>query len=562
MPLWKWNKADDEDVGETLSPDAVGGGGHGGERTALQEQLRVSKAIRLFLSHHGVLSAEDVESDTPSPALREMLQRPHAVVPPELLDDSHPLTEYFISSSHNTYLLAHQLFGKSCPSSYETTLRAGAKCVEIDAWDNTDDLQEPKVTHGYTLVSNTPFRKVCETIRDYWDNDKSNPKAPIFLSLENHCGGPGQERLVAIMREVFGHRLLDDCDDHSETSPQLSRLEGKIAVIVEYHWPDAESQAQDDEGSSSSSSSDSEDDAVAKKQYEARKEDAPASPIISELARLGVYAQSVKPTSAGWYDLALDGYPHHHLINLSEVGLGTHLPANCDKVRAHNAQYLMRVYPKGTRVNSSNLNPVPFWHVGAQICALNWQRFGASLQLNEAMFTHSNGYILKPTYMRKGHVHAHSHGQHADRSNPKYPFPRRKLALRVVGATDVPERKDGIKPYISCQLVCGTDTGKPEKRKTGKYNDHDHLKFLNEVGADQYNPIWDETLEWEYDDDELVFLRILLKSDDKFARNPVIAAACIRLLYAQPGWHFVRLMDAHGQETKSTVFIKLDISDA
>lgn len=82
------------------------------------------------------------------------------------------------------------------------------------------------------------------------------------------------------------------------------------------------------------------------------------------------------------------------------------------------------------------------------------------------------------------------------------------------------------------------------------------------MGADQYNPIWDETLEWEYDDDELVFLRVLLKSDDKFARNPVIAAACIRLLYAQPGWHFVRLMDAHGQETTSTIFLHLDITDA
>lgn len=558
MPLWtKW-KADDEDVGEALAPNAIAGGGHGGERTALQEQLDASKAVRLFLAHEGVLSSADVEGDAPSPALRDLLQRPHAVVPRELLDDSHPLTEYFMSSSHNTYLLAHQLFGKSCQSSYETTLRAGAKCVEIDAWDNTDDLAEPKVTHGYTLVSNIPFRSVCETIRDYWDSEKQ--RSPIFLSLENHCGPQGQERLVAIMREVFGHRLLDR-DVHTEENVRLSELEGKICVIVEYHWPDAEDEGQDDEGSSSSSSSDDEEESQAKKQYEARKADAPVGPIISELAHLGVYAQSVKPANAGWFDLSLDGFPHHHLINLSEVGLSAHLPANCDKVRAHNAQYMMRVYPKGTRVNSSNLNPVPFWHVGAQICALNWQRFGASLQLNEAMFTHSAGFVLKPKYMRRHHA-GHDGGQHGDHTDPKYPFPRRKLTLRVVGASDVPARDGGIKPYVSCQLVCGTDTGKPVKRKTGKYTDHDHLTFLNDVGADQYNPVWDETLEWEYDDDELVFLRILLKSDDKFARNPVLAAQCIRLLYAQQGWNFVRLIDANGQETKATLLIKLDVTDA
>lgn len=556
MPLWtKW-KADDEDVGETLSPTAVAGGGHGGQRTALQEQLRVSKAVRLFLQKEKVLSAKDVEGNVMSPALSDLLQRPHAVVPQDLLDTSHALTEYFISSSHNTYLLAHQLFGKSCPSSYESTLRAGAKCVEIDAWDNPDNVSEPKVTHGYTLVSHIPFRRVCETIRDYYDSETEARKAPIFLSLENHCGPAGQERLVAIMREVFGHRLLDR-DVHAEAAVRLSELQGKICVIVEFHWPSGETAPDDDddEGSSSSSSSDNEEESQAKKQYNARKASAPVGPIISELARLGVYAQSVKPINPGWFDLILDGFPRHHLINLSEVGLSAHLPMNCDKVRAHNALYLMRVYPKGTRVNSSNLNPVPFWHVGVQICALNWQRFGAALQINEAMFTHSNGYVLKPQYMRKKEAKRHSREKHGDH------FPRRKLTLRVVGATDVPERKEHIKPYVSCQLVCGTDKGKPEKRKTGKYSDHTHLTFLNDVGADQWNPVWDETLEWEYDDDELVFLRILLKSDDKFARNPVIAAACIRLLYAQQGWNFVRLMDAHGQETTSTLFIKLDITD-
>lgn len=37
---------------------------------------------------------------------------------------------------------------------------------------------------------------------------------------------------------------------------------------------------------------------------------------------------------------------------------------------------LSRVYPKGQRIDSSNYNPIPFWNVGAQIVALNYQTPG------------------------------------------------------------------------------------------------------------------------------------------------------------------------------------------
>lgn len=37
---------------------------------------------------------------------------------------------------------------------------------------------------------------------------------------------------------------------------------------------------------------------------------------------------------------------------------------------------LSRVYPKGQRIDSSNYNPVPFWNVGCQMVALNYQTPG------------------------------------------------------------------------------------------------------------------------------------------------------------------------------------------
>lgn len=42
----------------------------------------------------------------------------------------------------------------------------------------------------------------------------------------------------------------------------------------------------------------------------------------------------------------------------------------------YNKRQMSRIYPKGTRVDSSNYNPQPFWNVGCQMVALNYQTMG------------------------------------------------------------------------------------------------------------------------------------------------------------------------------------------
>lgn len=81
------------------------------------------------------------------------------------VDDSHPLTDYFISyeakphsasmsdveprTSHNTYLLSRQLVGRASAAPYTHVLSdRNCRCVEIDVWPSKNG---PIVTHGYTL---------------------------------------------------------------------------------------------------------------------------------------------------------------------------------------------------------------------------------------------------------------------------------------------------------------------------------------------------------------------------------------------------------------------------
>jgi phosphatidylinositol phospholipase C delta len=564
---------DEDQRGEDVEPTTIAGGGHSSWETNItQHRLRASSGLRSFLVKQNVFSAQEAGLHDPvslTPALHALLEKPHIQVPSYVTDRSRPLPEYFISSSHNTYLMAHQLFGKTSAEGYATALKTGARCIEIDAWDDDTNAEEPKVTHGFTLVSRIPFRAACETIRDVVDSESTQRNsAPVLISLENHCSAHGQMRLVQIMKEVWADRLLSKEvreKGHLEEEGlgghvRLEELGSKIVVIVEYHFPGEPDSSDEEDSSSSSGSSDrsdgerekqEEDARRARQEYKKQKATAPKTIIIPELAELGVYAQSVKPQDNSWFD-PVPGFkdaPHHHLINVSETQLAKHMPESNQQIARHNAQHLMRVFPKGTRVSSRNLDPVPFWGVGAHICALNWQTFGAAMQLNDALFAGTQGFVLKPASLR---------GQTGGMIR------RKKLRLHVAGATDVPipadRPADEVKPYVSCLLVHpGGEAAGSGKRKTKVYKQH-KLGFLHKgENPPSTEPVWDEVLEWEYDDNELVFLRILIKSDDSFSRNPTFAVAAVRVLYAAAGWRFIRMLDLKGRETKCSLLVKVEM---
>jgi len=141
-------------------------------------------------------------------------------------DMTQTLSNYYISSSHNTYLLGHQLTGESSIEGYIRALQSGCRCVELDCWDGPDG--DPIIYHGRTLTSKILFRDVIEAISTY--AFVSSPY-PLILSLELHCDIDQQEIMANIMRVKLGSWLVvEPLDTASINLPSPEDLKYKILV--------------------------------------------------------------------------------------------------------------------------------------------------------------------------------------------------------------------------------------------------------------------------------------------------------------------------------------------
>lgn len=76
-----------------------------------------------------------------------------------------------------------------------------------------------------------------------------------------------------------------------------------------------------------------------------------------------------------------ESYAPEHMFSLSETVANRMIKAGMQALIKHCRTHLVRVYPKGLRLNSTNYEPHRYWSAGAQLVAINWQTFGMYIPL-------------------------------------------------------------------------------------------------------------------------------------------------------------------------------------
>lgn len=531
------------------------------------------------------------------------------IAPPKTYTLDRPLNEYFISSSHNTYLLGRQVAGLSTIEGYIAALVRGCRCVEVDCWDGADG--QPTVNHGRTLTTSISFKEAISTINKY--AFQKSPY-PLWISLEVHCSPPQQEIMTSIIKETFGARLITaPLDPTSDKLPSPEELKGRVVIKVKkpqmkddyaggrrrgnsltspYIKPvvtdngavPSQSLPQSPLLSPSNSSrrlvsksrvntitegevQETLSSSTSDNESSGERGQAPKSSnkTTKVLGALGVYCAGVKFSG---FDTP-EAKAYNHIFSFMESSFEKHSRSKESKkaMDRHNMRYLMRVYPDRYRYNSTNFDPLQYWRRGVQMAALNWQTYDLGMQLNHAMFeggTDQSGYVLKPSELRE--IQVMPGGWSGKRERKEVSFTIDVIsAQQLMRPTNMAANRS-LDPYVEVEVFHSND--KRDKKESGSKLPpitDSPLKYCTRVrGENGFNPMFDSRFPFKvttkYPD--LVFVRFSVKSSPNGEaysdKAPAVATYTAKLSALKEGFRTLPLFDQNGDQFLfSTLFCNI-----
>ncbi|XP_023788499.1 1-phosphatidylinositol 4,5-bisphosphate phosphodiesterase eta-1 isoform X3 [Cyanistes caeruleus] len=261
--------------------------------------------------------------------------------------------------------------------------------------------------------------------------------------------------------------------------------------------------------------------------------------LCRALSDLVVYTNSVAAQ-----DIVDDGSTGN-VLSFSETRAHQAVQQKAEQFMLYNQRQLTRVYPSAYRIDSSNFNPVPYWNVGCQLVALNYQSEGRVMQLNEAKFRVNGncGYVLKPQQMCKGTFNPYS-------ADPLPASPKKQLILKIISGQQLPKPPDSmlgdrgeiIDPFVEVEIIgLPVDCCK------------DQTRVVDDNG---FNPVWEETLTFTIHMPEIALVRFLVWDHDPIGRD-FVGQRTVAFSSLVPGYRHVYLEGL----TEASIFVHIIINE-
>ncbi|KHG04158.1 Phosphoinositide phospholipase C 4 -like protein [Gossypium arboreum] len=473
-------------------------------------------------------------------------------------DMTAPLSDYFIYTGHNSYLTGNQLSSDCSDVPIIKALQRGVRVVELDIWPNStkDDVH---VLHGRTLTTPVELIKCLKSIKEH---AFSASPYPVVITLEDHLTPDLQAKVAQMVTQTFGKMLFCPDSECFKELPTPEKLKYRIIISTKPPKEYLEAEGNKRKMNNSHNVKESDDDVWGKEPAELTvdQEDDKTDSDASE------NNQDNEETDASEPEVRLSRAPaYKHLIALHagkpKGGLKEALKVEPDKVRrlslseqalekatmSHGTDVvrftqknILRIYPKGTRFNSSNYKPLIGWMLGAQMVAFNMQGYGRYLWLMHGMFRSNGGcgYVKKPDFL----MNVNPNGSVF---NPKADLPVKKTLKVKVYMGDgwhLDFKQTHFDLYSPPDFYTRVGiAGVPA----------DEIMKKTKKKEDDWTPVWDEEFAFPLRVPELALLRVEVHEYDMSEKDDFAGQTCLPVSELKPGIRAVPLFNRKGEKFNS-----------